>query len=92
VPLFKHLINNTIQTKTACKICRSEPGKSTGKMLALGFHGACIAIGLALGAKDLQKFHSDPSSTALAWIQTQCTFLPAGEKKQKKDDTATKLF
>jgi hypothetical protein len=61
-------------------------------MLALSFHGACIAIGLALGAKDLQKFHSDPSSTALAWIQPQCSFLPVREKKQKKDDTAKKLF
>jgi hypothetical protein len=34
---------------------RSAPGKSTGKMLALSLHRACIAIGLALGAKDLQS-------------------------------------
>jgi hypothetical protein len=34
---------------------RSAPGKSTGKMLALSLHWACIAIGLALGAKDLQS-------------------------------------
>jgi hypothetical protein len=34
---------------------RSAPGKSTGKMLALSLHGACITIGLALGAKDLQS-------------------------------------
>jgi len=80
VPLFKHLINNTIQTKTACKICRSEPGKSTGKMLALGFHGACIAIGLALGAKDLQSFI--PIHHLLPWLgyKHNALFCQPGEK------------
>jgi hypothetical protein len=57
-------------------------------MLALRFHGACIAIGLALGAKDLQSFiliHH-----LLPWLgyKHNALFCQPG----KKNDTATKLF
>jgi hypothetical protein len=39
---------------TICEGKQSEPGKSTGKVLALCLHGARIAIGFVFGAKHLQ--------------------------------------